>query len=189
MFKAMKGIILLLVMLPFIAFGQDTLQFMKVNNGQVYYERIFDIPGKSGEELKSDLVKFIPSIASISDFNVNKNSITARLQNDKIPLKKYGLTSMGSSILITSAFDANINIQVKDGKYKVTVSGVYFKTGLTLKMSVVNGDMNGQLEDIAYKKRKDRLVNSRNPQKFEEAKAFQDYMSGKFQINVEKSDW
>jgi hypothetical protein len=172
--------------------AQDTLTYIKINNGSVYYERVFDIPNKTKEEVDSLLHIFIAKLPSISQYSENKNGITARFEKAEIPLKKYGLKGFTSSYLIQSPFIANISIESKDGKYKVVVSGVFFETGMSVNGGGASFKIDGSFENIAYIKRKDRLVDSHNEQRFREAKAFEQYMSEMFDYSTSeltKSDW
>jgi hypothetical protein len=121
----MKKLLLLLVMLPFIAFGQDSpYKYWQVENKAVYFDAVYEDPGKDTKQIKEELLSFIPTVKGVTDVQENSAGLTAKLEGYDCDYKAMGYNRMNAPIYILQKKSGNISVQVKDGKYRVVISNI-----------------------------------------------------------------
>lgn len=94
--------------------------------GQVKFEKVYEVDSLSGDELGALLTRTVPMINGVTDFRKEDGLITAMLKNAKIDYKRYGARWGTTPILLNHPFNANISILWKDGKYKATLTNITF---------------------------------------------------------------
>ena len=126
----MKNSILLFLILVITktTFSQteNPFQFIKIDNGQFVFEKIFTIDSLLSSKIDTSLQLFLPSQKGISNLKSQNQQIIANFNNLFIDYNKYDANN--HSIICSSPINANVTIQIKDGKYKVLVNSIVFNT-------------------------------------------------------------
>jgi len=145
----MKKIILLLL-IEFSSFAQikqlDTDFFLE--NGKVYWQHVYDVPGKNSDELIKYFQKEVMINIKQDNFQNIDNTISFTVNDDKINFKKYGGTTMGSILFIQDYYKYLVVIDFKEEKYRVTVKEIFIDNKL-----YGIGQSSGYLEEYITKKK------------------------------------
>jgi hypothetical protein len=141
-----KLFLLTFLLLPAIAFGQaeNPYKYLKLDNGSVFFERVYNIDSASAQEVESLLISKVPSVKDLSEFSRSSDVITGRLKDCLVDYKRYGGKWGNTLVLLNHPMFASISIVWKENKYRVTVSNIYFMTAGFGKM---------KLDDTITKKR------------------------------------
>lgn len=185
----MRKLLFLLVLFPALTQGQDTLKYFKLQNSNVYFESVYEMQG-SKEDIQKSIESRLNTIPTLADVNKQDGIITGRITKGQFPYKQYGYTLMTCPMLIRDYYSASFDIQIKDGKYKITVNGIRFDPEMELHMNGVSGKLDGTIEDYAYIKRKGELITDKNHAKFKAVSSFEDYLHLLFDFTQSPaSDW
>lgn len=124
----MKKIILTLSMAVCLlsAAAQNPYTYLKIDNDQLIYEKVFNIDSCNAAQIETKLIAYLPTAKGVTNVKTTNGLITANFVNLLIDYKKYGGSTGGIAIFAASPLNANITIQIKDGRYKVTVSSIVF---------------------------------------------------------------
>lgn len=100
-----------------------------LKNNEIIFQKTY-----SSELLKSELIEklkiYLPTIKNfqLSELsNQNDDQFSGKLTDYMVNYRKYGGTLMGTMIALNYPLTANVIIQVKDNKYRVTISNFIFK--------------------------------------------------------------
>lgn len=147
-------IILLVLFFPFLCFAQKTDEknvnvysegvkdsisgtSIVLNNHEVIFQKVYTSELKK-EELSAKLNTLL-STSKMFRFNTNampgENEFFGKLINYTIDIHKYGGSQLGSPLILGLPFNGSVNIQVKDFKYRVIVSEMFFGQAHMLKNS------------------------------------------------------
>ncbi|HYG84566.1 MAG TPA: hypothetical protein VD907_06860 [Verrucomicrobiae bacterium] len=119
--------ILLLIgftLLPSAIFGQSINNF-KYTGNEVQYEFVYNLDTDS-TELQRRLSAFIPLIRGVKDVLVSEGQISGRIENAQVNYKAHGFKRGDLSLLMDDPVSYGFLVQIKGGKYRVVLSGIYF---------------------------------------------------------------
>lgn len=115
----MKRIPLLsLLILTQLCFAQNNEHGFELDNGKLYWVKIFEVSGYSLDSLQSTVKKSIIT-SGLKIINEEKGLIQA--QFDKYKIGKQNFTSSTVGVF---EFDSNVNIQFKENRYRVELSNM-----------------------------------------------------------------
>ncbi|RZJ54089.1 MAG: hypothetical protein EOO44_06245 [Flavobacterium sp.] len=127
-----------------------------IKNNEVIYSKVFEVEAKKTELI--NLLKLsLPNIAKF-EFKIDANSddkINGNLNGTIINYRKYGGTLMGTNVALNYPLVANVIIQVKDNKYRVLVTNMYFKD-----VEVLNQKYDLILDDGVTRKKRTEFKDS-----------------------------
>ncbi|WP_443937641.1 hypothetical protein [Pedobacter sp. MW01-1-1] len=104
-----------------------------LKNNAVLFEKTY-FTTLSNKELKQKLKLFLPSVKAFqltSDANQNDEQLSGRLTDFLINYRKYGGTHLFTPEIMNTPIQANVIIQIREGKYRVTISEIIFKNANT----------------------------------------------------------
>lgn len=123
----MKKLITIIVFLTsVICYAQNLYTYFKIDNGQLVYERIYNIDSIAAGKIDTLLQQQLPTAKGITNVQSNNGAITCSIVDLIVNYKKYGGTAMGTAMFLNDPFTANVSIQIKEGKYKITVTNIVF---------------------------------------------------------------
>jgi len=120
----MKYLIFSFLLAPF--FVQAQYQYLKLENSQIFFEKIYSIDSLANNGIKKLLLKEVPNLKDLKGFQNSKDTIIAKIENTFIDYKKYGGRWSNTDAFMNYPFSGDILIVWGDGKYKVMVSNMYF---------------------------------------------------------------
>jgi len=165
--------ILLATLCATMAFGQSPYKYLKLENSQIYFEKVYLVDSLKASEVEKLLFLKLPSMVvnldKITDF-----IITAKINNIHIDFQKYGGKYYGVWERITFPFDAEVFITWKEGKYKVIASNMYLGGG-------------SLSEDFTTKKDYTKL--DTNSLLISAGQIIEQYLADLFLFKPEKMDW
>jgi hypothetical protein len=115
-----KFTILFIFSIFFQSYGQ--FEFLKIENGQIVFEKIYDLKG----DIKKSLISDLKQRSYISEIQVFDDFLTCKLKNINIDYTRYGANAFNVHQALRDKFFCDINIDWKTDKYKVTVNNMYF---------------------------------------------------------------
>lgn len=122
----MKPIALFLMIFPFVVQGQYS--YLKLENTQVYFERVFEVDSTNASNIETMLLSEVPNLENLNDFKSSPGIITATIKDARIDYKKYGGTWVNTVTYLKYPFYGNVTIVWKENRYKVTVSSMSILT-------------------------------------------------------------
>jgi hypothetical protein len=127
----MKTIVLLLLVgfSGFSQIKQNDTDFY-IENGKVYWQHIYEVPGKNTEELIKYFEKEVMTNIKLDNFQIIDNTASFTITDDKINFRKYGGTAMGSILFIQDYFKYLVVIDFKNEKYRVTIKEIFIDNKL-----------------------------------------------------------
>ena len=107
---------------------QKSIEFdyLKLENNQFYFERVYDYDSLSANEIEKMLIVNIPTLKDIKDFQSNQTIITAKIDGAKIDYKKYGGSMWNVPNFLNFKLYGNVSIIWKSKKFRVTVTNMVF---------------------------------------------------------------
>lgn len=125
----MKQILLLLtVLISSISFAQDTANYLKVEGKDLIWEKVYEMPGKSAEEIKALLAKNVATMPKTYGYDLTGDVITVMINGFKFDTKHYGLKWATSPVVLFHYQYGKVSIVWKDDKYKVTITDLMANT-------------------------------------------------------------
>jgi hypothetical protein len=149
----MKKIILLLL-ISFNGFSQIKHPESDFNlfEQKVYWEHIYNVPGKNTEELTKYFQKEVLQSLTNSNLQIIDNSLSFTVNNDVVDYKKYGGTSMGTAMFVSYPMNYVVIVDFKDEKYKITIKEITITENIiTLGGTMISTD---DITDYFTKKKK-----------------------------------
>ncbi|SEW37054.1 hypothetical protein [Chitinophaga arvensicola] len=126
----MRKLLLLLIFMPAFVVAQNSpYKYYKLDKGELLFENIYHVDSLTADQIGAMLKREIPKIQGIVDIRTEGNLLTGRIRNSNINYRKAGHNPMNTYSLLDNPFDAGVTIEWKDGRYRVTLSGVVFHTG------------------------------------------------------------
>jgi hypothetical protein len=172
----MKAILTFLFLLPLFVNAQS--ENIKLENGQVFFEKIYQLDSADAKKVETLLTANIPRVKDLADFNKASDIITAKIKNSYIDYKKYGGKWVNTSVYLNHPFFCDISIVWKDNKYRVSVTNMYFNvSGTVAKLSeIITRNKGTELDNSKITVRALHYIDS--------------YMSDLFKINMTNNgDW
>lgn len=125
-------ILLILALIPLNSFGQN---FNFDKSGGIIWQCIYTTDMTSTDFYKS--LHLSPHIYSIE--KIDTTFYTARLKRSKIDYKSYGYSRMQLPVYLTNNdVIADVIIEYKEGKYRITLKNIDLKTTTTMEYGTLN---------------------------------------------------
>lgn len=123
----MKRQILLLIVMSIMSLSSSAqIQNIKLENGQLYFERVYEVDSLSSQNMEQFLTYNISKINNINDFSINNYVITAKLRGVVINYRKYGAKWGSTPSYMNHPFSCDIKIIWKEKKYRVSATNMSF---------------------------------------------------------------
>lgn len=144
------------------------------------FERVFELDSLSSADIEKKLIQFVPGRPGISSFYQSGDLMTAKIEHGKIDYKRFGNKWGGTCSYFNFPLFANVAINIKDGKYRVIVTNMIFKTE-----SNVLGDVEAEFctSNMNHTKWTTSKVSTSS------AKVLQAYLSDLFAVKPVSDDW
>ena len=174
-----------------LTFSQVKFDYLKLENNQFFFERVYDCDSLNADEIEKMLVLNIPTLKNITDFQNNKTIITAKIDGAKIDYQKYGGSIWSVPNFITFNMYGNVSIVWKEKKFRVTVTNINFLNGSfnkNMNQSIIAQSLNEYSATDVFTKNKGAEM--RTNKKIEESGNYlQSHLSDLFTIKTVKKDW
>lgn len=122
----MKKLTLFFLLLPF--FVQAQYDYLKLENTQIFFEKVYILDTLKSSNIEKLLLTGVPKLKDVTSLERAQDIITVKIRNTYIDYKKYGGKWGNTPAFLNHPFFGDVSIVWKDGKYKVTVSNMYFNT-------------------------------------------------------------
>ena len=99
---------------------------LKLENAQIYFEKTYQLDSMDKSKVEQVLINGVPKLKDLTEFKKTEDIITAKISNTLIDYRKFGGKWSNTSALLNHPFYADVTIVWKDGKYKVTITNMYF---------------------------------------------------------------
>ncbi|NWJ49435.1 MAG: hypothetical protein HXX14_01090 [Bacteroidetes bacterium] len=107
---------------------QAQYDYLKFENTQLYFEKVYSLDSLKSLEVEKNLLLGIPKLKDVTNFQKSPDIITLKIENSLINYRKYGGKWATTAAFLNNPFFADVSIVWKEGKYKVTISNMYFNT-------------------------------------------------------------
>jgi hypothetical protein len=107
---------------------QSQYSNLKLESSQLIFEKIYELDSASSEEIEKLIKEATPRTNGITDFQKSEDIVTARIDGIFIDYKKYGGRWGNTPAVLNYPFFGDLTILWKEGKYRVIVTNMYFKT-------------------------------------------------------------
>jgi len=143
-----KIIILLLITFSTLAQIKHPDTDFYLQNGKVYWQHVYEVPGKNTDELIKYFEKEVMINFKQDNFQIIDNTISFTINDDKINFRKYGGTAMGTVLFTLAFYNYLVVIDFKEGKYRVSVKEIFIDNKI-----FGPGQSSGYLEEFITKKK------------------------------------
>ncbi len=120
----MKYLILSFLLMPFFIQAQN--QYLKLEKAQVYFEKVYSVDILKSPGIEKLLLNEVPKVKGLKGFQKSHDTINAKIENIVIDYKRYGGRWSNTDVFMNYRFSGDVLIVWEAGKYKVTVSNMYF---------------------------------------------------------------
>jgi hypothetical protein len=120
-----------LSLIPFSAFSQTTSYVdFKLDNQEIIYQKVFPYDSVTVEKLGDFYVK----LPYVSDFDRSSDRITFKINDVVVDYKKFQFSQVSTpSIIQTGKYSGEVSVDIKDGKYRVTVRKIQLTGDIVYK--------------------------------------------------------
>lgn len=169
-------------------FGQENSNSiysnLKIESKTIIFEKIYSKDSVSIDSL-TKLINFsLGVVPQIEGLQKSGEGFVGRLKNCSFDNSLYDGSYMSRIICLNHPMFATFSIQIKEGRYRVVVSNIYFLVNLPTA-GVFNTI--AKLEDALMKKDKEKF--SAKPMNIRAGEYLQKYLSAMFQLKTIKNDW
>lgn len=121
----MKKIILFLL-ISFNGFSQIKYPDTDFNlfEQKVYWEHIYNIPGKNIDELMNYFQKEVTQSLSKNNLQIIDNTLSFTVKNDFVDFKKYGGSLFGTPTFLRFPMSYIVIVDFKNEKYKIMIKEI-----------------------------------------------------------------
>jgi len=121
----MKKIILFLL-ISFNGFSQIKYPDTDFNlfEQKVYWEHIYNIPGKNVDELINYFQKEVAQSLSKNNLQIIDNTLSFTVNNDFVDFKKYGGSIFGTATFLRFPMNYIVIVDFKNEKYKIMIKEI-----------------------------------------------------------------
>ena len=91
---------------------------------KVYWEHIYNIPGKNVDELINYFQKDVAQSLSKNNLQIIDNTLSFNVNNDYIDFKKYGGSIFGTPPFVRSPMNYIVIVDFKNEKYKIMIKEI-----------------------------------------------------------------
>ena len=125
----MKKMIILLLTLPTIYQAAAQVKAAETDfilkAGSVYWQHVYNIPGKSAEAISGLLDTNLEAAPFKESYSKTDQKITFRINDDKPNIKKYGGKVMKTALIAQLYMKYDVIIDIVDNQYTVTVKNIF----------------------------------------------------------------
>lgn len=151
----------------------------------VNYQHIFNIKDVTAEDFKI----FLSKKNNLKNITTSNNTITGQITDLKINHKKYQADGPAAAIFLRDHLSANFIIEIKDNKYRITLTNIVFTDRESL--NAYNTDnveaTKANIEDLVVKKKKESFKSSKS---IVAALSYSNqFFMDFFKYRAQKSDW
>lgn len=162
-----KVLFVVFVLISQLSLAQDILlndtNNFKIQNDKVIWQYVYET-----ELAENDIVDFFKKSRLFEIQEIKDKLILGTVVEKPIDYKRYGFKSMNVPIYIRDGrFDYNLIIEIKNGRYRVTISDIYCIDGLNLTMNLGGGistattpNTKSPLEEYVYNYKKKQFKSS-----------------------------
>ena len=182
---------ILLLLISSYIFSQVKYDYLKLENSQFFFQRVYDYDSLSANEIEKMLIINVPTLKNINDFQSSLSIITAKIDGGKIDYKKYGGSIWTVPNFLGFNFYGNVSIIWKDKKFRVTVTNMVFLNenfNKNTNQSIFARSLNEYTVTDIFTKNKGTEMKT-NKKLEESAIYIQSYLSELFTLNRTKKDW
>lgn len=130
-----KGLITLLfvVIASLVVKAQITEsgQIKIINGGSVIFQKVYDNQTGNIKQKVINLLKTGPFT------DIDTSALTARLINYKLNFQKFGYSIYDAAIYMRGTWSGNAKIEVKENRYRVTVSNLITKSSIEINYGAI----------------------------------------------------
>lgn len=119
----MKTILFSLLLIPAFAFSQNYGNLILDANRRFTYEKVFDAPGLTKENIQPMIVSKISSINGVHNIVGTDAVVTAEYVNTYLVFNTVK-TKIGEFADAITHFYGKVNVSIKDNKYRVQVTNM-----------------------------------------------------------------
>lgn len=126
-----NALYLTLLLIPCSLFAQSTeYGDFKIVNTELIYQKVFTQDSITAEKLAA----FLKSAPGVSNVRMENGAVAADLNDFVVDYKKFQFSQVAvPHIIQTGRFSGKINTEVKDGKYRVTLTSIQMKGNIGYK--------------------------------------------------------
>ena len=170
---------ILLLLISSCIFSQIKFDYLKLENSQVIFERVFNLDSLKSSDIEKLLISNVSKVKDFRDFRKDGGIITGKIENAMIDIQKCGFKRMTAPVFLNGSFFCNVSIVWKDEKYKVTISNILFSVP---KWAEFTGtEIFAKKRGTEMKEQNDKLIDS--------GKCLENYLSELFAFSKGKNDW
>ena len=124
--------IIITLLISFSCFSQlkHTETDFYLENQKVYWQHIYEAPGKNIEEIIKYFEKEVAVNIKLDNFRIIDQTASFTINDDQINYIKYGGTAMGTVLFLGNNFKYLVVIDFKNEKYRVTVKEIFLSNNL-----------------------------------------------------------
>lgn len=152
---------LLLILLAFISLNltssaqeskfDDNYNF-KIQNGNVVWQYVYNT-----NKTAKDVVSYFSQFGIFDINHTNDSTIIGKVRDRPIDAKSYGFsTGLTPMYLIVCKYSGNVIINIKDKKYRITLTGVSFDYFSV----IVSNTLTTTLDEVAYNFNRNKFKSS-----------------------------
>lgn len=135
------------------------------------------------------ITKHLKTLSNITKVELINNTITGNITNMRVNYENYGGKYMNTLILLNQNLNANFTIEVKENRYKLTITNILFTDNESLfAHQSTNTSVNqSKLEDYTINRRKNKFKTNKTVDKGLDY--CNQYFIDFFRYSPKKSDW
>lgn len=181
-----------LLLLSISVFGQDdTHANFILKDGDVFYQKVFEMPGKSADEIKEQLTSFINQQKTVN-INASTSDNTFHLDGFKMKYKEYGhSTGTTAFYILNGVWNGAGRVDIKEGKYRVTLGDIHYSDNTALDFGGVSTNMadNERIEAVIVRNNKPEFRSSHEKYIGIMSQNFDDLFDATKVVEVGGDDW
>lgn len=130
--------LLLLVQLAFIGLAQTSYGNFKVTEQELIYQKVFTKDSITVAALE----KYYKTLPYVSNLEAKPDGIQFDMTDINVDYKKFQYVQVNTHIVMqTGKYSGKVSVNVKDGKYRVTVTSIQFTGNLGYKLLKENDSL------------------------------------------------
>jgi len=153
----MRTIFLLLFVVSVTCFSQEKhsdTDFYLLDK-EVYWMHVYENDSLKKDELIKYFQKEVLTNIKQDNFQIIDNTISFKINDDKVDFKKYGGTSMGTAFIAQLYLTYLVVIDFKDYRYKVTIKDIFLDN-----KAIGSGSLTGEFHEFVLKNKNTEFLKS-----------------------------
>lgn len=119
-------------MCPAISFAQSPYQFPKYEEGEVLFDKVYDVDSLTVGQIETLLADRLPGVKNLINFNKATDQFTEQLNRCYIDIRRNEKRTMTNLPLLDYPMTVSVSAFRKDGKYRIVVDRMQWITDVTL---------------------------------------------------------